>query len=834
MKNSKLYTSSMCSIFCLVLLTGKLFSQPMPPKSASELKIALEKLNVLGSVLYVGAHPDDENTAFLSYCSSGRLLKTGYLSLTRGDGGQNLIGTEQGEELSVLRTQELLDARRIDGAEQFFSRAIDFGYSKSAEETIRFWGEDKVLSDVVWVIRKFRPDIIVTRFPTTGEGGHGNHTASAIFAEKAFGLAADPTAFPEQLKYVKTWQAKRLYWNGWLRAIQGRKDYKSKLVKIDLGAYNPVIGKSYTEIAVESRNMHRSQGVGASGNRGENINYFELMKGTQPGNGLFADIDQSWKRIPGSYRIEELLNQANKEFDIEKPEKIVPILLKAYSEMEKVKDDYWVPLKEKELIEVIRSCAGIWIESIASDYSTVPGGKLKVTAGIVNRSALPFVLKNLKFSYGEQSFSNVALKNQQFQKFETTLNTPKDLEITEPYWLANQHGFATYTVNDQQLIGSPQNENQLIASFTLSLNGQDIILYTPVYYRWTDPVRGEKYRPVEIRPAVSINLESKVYYFPGDNKRNIKVKLTGNADNVTGKLSLQGLPGWIIEPKSIAFSIKEKGNELTETFTVRPPQNYSVEQINAEAETNYGITGRGIEEINYPHIPVQTLFPPSTAKFIRLDIKKFNNNIGYIMGSGDLIPDILKELGYNVTLLSDEELDNGDLSRYDVIISGVRAYNTRPRLEADQKRLMKFVDNGGTYIVQYNTNFNLVTDNIGPYPFHISRDRITVEDSPVKFVNPDHQLLNFPNKILQSDFNDWIQERGLHFADTWDKNYETVLSGNDLGDAPLEGGLLFSHYGKGIFIYMGYAWFRQLPAGVPGAVKLFINLLSSGNYNKTK
>ena len=834
MKYSKLFTSVIYAIFCLILFKCELFPQPKPPKSAAELKIALQKLNVLGTVLYIGAHPDDENTAFLSYCSSGKYLRTGYLSLTRGDGGQNLIGTEQGEELSVLRTQELLDAREIDGAEQFFSRAIDFGYSKSAEETIRFWGEDKVLSDVVWVIRKFRPDIIVTRFPSTGEGGHGNHTASAIFAEKAFDLAADPTAFQEQLKYVKTWQAKRLYWNGWLRAIQGRKDDESKLVNIDLGAYNPVIGKSYTEIAVESRNMHRSQGVGASGNRGENINYFELMKGTQSGNGLFGDIGQSWKRIPNSDKIEELLNQANKEFDIEKPEKIVPILLKAYSEMEKVKDDYWVQLKEKELIEVIRSCAGIWIESIASDYSTVPGGKLKVTAGIVNRSDLPLVLKNLQFSYGEQSFSNIELKNQKFQKFETTLSTPKDLEITEPYWLANQHGFATYTVNDQLLIGSPQNENQLNASFTLSLNGQDIILSTPVYYRWTDPVRGEKYRLVEIRPAVSINLESKVYYFPDGNKREIKVKLTGNTGNVSGKLSLRGLSGWKIEPESVSFSIKEKGNELSERFIVTPPDNYSTAEINAVAETNYGIIDRGIEEINYIHIPVQTLFPPSTAKFIRLDIKKFNANIGYIMGAGDLIPDILKELNYIVTLLSDEELDNGDLSKYDVIISGVRAYNTRPRLEADQQRLIDFVNNGGTYIVQYNTNFNLVTDNIGPYPFHISRDRITVEDSPVKFVNPGHQLLNFPNKIMQKDFQDWVQERGLHFADSWDKNYETVLSGNDPGDAPLEGGLLFSHYGKGIFIYTGYAWFRQLPAGVPGAVKLFINLLSSGNYNKTK
>ncbi len=811
----------------IILLSCQIIqAQPVKQPDAAELELAIKKLNVLGSVLYVAAHPDDENTAALAYFESGRLLRAGYCAMNRGSGGQNLIGDEQADALGVIRTQELLAARRIDGAEQFFTRAVDFGYSKNPEETFGIWGKQKILSDVVWIIRKFRPDVIITRFPGTGAGGHGHHTASALLAEEAFKLSGDPNSFPEQLKYVKTWQPKRLYYNvmSWRRSSTD----ESHDIKIDLGAYNPLLGKSYTEIAAESRSMHKSQGFGVSARRGEQINYFQYLEGDTAKTDLFEGIDLTWNRVKGSSKVSALLKEVEQEYNPQDPAASLPKLIKAYSELKKLNDDYWVPLKKKELLEVIRGAAGLWLEADADSYSYVPGDSVKISASVVNRSGYPIKLKSVSVSY-QATPDNVdrILSGNEMLKYDETSVLPADVSITQPYWLMKPHGKGAYTVDDQQMIGKASKDPPLTAQFTMTAGTTDFTMDVPVFYHWTDPVHGEEYRPIVIAPPVSINLSDNIYLFTDNSAEPVTVKLKSNTGNANGKLRLQVPDGWKIQPASYEYSFTEKGKEKIFTFSVTPPKGQTESTLQAVAEEDGKVITRGVVTIDYPHIPIQTLFPPAQAKLLRLNIKKTISNIGYIMGSGDKIPEYLRQLGYSVKMLSDAELDTADLSSFDAIVTGIRAYNTRDRLVQDQPRLMNYVKDGGTLVEQYNTTAHLELDNIGPYPFSLSHDRITVEEAPISFVNPSLPVLNYPNKITQDDFTGWVQERGLYFADQWDPRYQVVLSGNDPGEQPLDGGMLYADYGKGVYIYTGYSWFRQIPAGVPGAFRFFVNMISA-------
>ena len=818
-------------LYVLLLLSQisiPIYAQPDRILTSGEIKSALKKLNVLGSVLYIAAHPDDENTALLSFFSSGESIHTGYLSLTRGDGGQNLIGSEQGELLGLIRTQELLDARKIDGAEQFFSRAYDFGFSKSPDETFAFWDKEKILSDVVWVIRKFRPDIILTRFPITGEGGHGHHTASAILAEEAFNLSGDPNKFPEQLKYLKPWQPKRLLWNAWLPIIEKRKEDTSNLPKLDVGEFNPFLGKSYTEIAAESRSMHKSQGFGTGGTRGESIQYFEPREGAPVKKDLFEDIDLSWKRVKGSDKLAVLLRKADQTYNPDKPEEVLPLLIDAYKEMDKIEDDYWVPIKRLELKEVIGSLLGLWTEAISNVFSTVPGQDINFTASIVNRINFPFTLKSINCSFCKSdSDINAELgKGKIFQK-SFTVTVPKDASLSQPYWLSNEHSNGTFTVNNQELIGKPENDPSVIVKFVLDINGSEISFTTPLLYRWIDPIRGEKYRPLEILPAISINFEDKVYLFPDNNSKKIVVHIINNSTSLSGKLRLSHPDGWKVTPEEVSFTFEKKDEEKLLEFSITPPAENSEVKINAEALIANSEYDLGITRINYDHIPIQTYLPKAEIKAVRFFTLKTVSNIGYIMGSGDNIPDYLSQLGYNITLLSDNDLVTKDLSGFDAIIAGVRVYNTKKLMAHVQNKLLNYISNGGNLLVQYTVNRDIVIPNIGPYPINISTDRVTDEEAKVSVVDSTSSLLRYPNRIIQKDFNEWIQERGLYFADKWDANFHSVISCGDKGEKPLEGGLLIAKYGKGNFIYTGYAFFREVPAGVPGAIRLFINLFSA-------
>jgi LmbE family N-acetylglucosaminyl deacetylase len=800
--------------------------------SSADLEIALQKLNVLGSVLYVAAHPDDENTALLAYFSKGRKYRTAYLSLTRGEGGQNLIGPEQGVEIGLIRTQELLSARRIDGAEQYFTRAIDFGYSKTAEETLKFWGKDNVLSDIVWVIRRFRPDIIITRFTADNFGGHGHHRASALLTQEAFTAAADPNKFPEQLKYVTPWQAKRLFWNSWRSPQQ--EGTKGPL-RVNTGEYNPLLGRSYSEIAAEGRSQHKSQGFGSAARRGTQYDNFQLLAGEPASRDIFEGIDVSWNRVPRGRKVGRLLAESLRSFDPADPSKSIPGLVAAYEEMGKLPDEPWVRLKKEEAARVIQACGGIWLEAIAGDYAVAPGDAVQIRTTAVNRCGLPVVFHSLGFpKLAPDSVQDRPLKDNELFTIDTTFRMPADFPISQPYWLEAPHPEGLYSVGDQNLIGLAENPPAVSARIGLTIDGHLLEYSIPVLFRWTDPVNGELLRPLEVRPRVTIQIEDKVCIFPGENSREIKLRLQSDSPDISGIVRLQGPPTWKITPASRPFSLARKYDECEIVFDVSPPKAAEVAELTAVAEVAGEKISRELVEISYPHIHRQVYFPESRFKVVKLDVKTDGKKIGYIMGAGDEIPSALQNLGYDVDLLDDERIENSDLSQFDTVITGVRAYNTRESLKLAKDRLLAFVAGGGTLVVQYNVASAKLGDRIGPYPFTIGRDRVSVETAPVTFLAPGHQLLNVPNKITPEDFDGWIQERGLYFASQWDKRYETVLSCHDPGEPDKAGGLLFARYGKGVFIYTAYAWFRQLPAGVPGAFRLFANIISAGKNTEQR
>lgn len=822
------------SIFILILLRFHCaYAQPAEVMNASEIKLALKKLNVLGSVLYVAAHPDDENTAVLSYFSSGKLFRTGYLSLTRGDGGQNLIGSEQSDQLGLIRTNELLEARRIDGAEQFFTRAIDFGYSKSPDETFTIWDKQKLLFDVVWAIRKFKPDIIITRFPADGNGGHGHHTASAIVAEEAFKMAGDPNSFPEQLRYIDVWQPERLYWNAWTPALENRKENLLKYISIDLGSFNKLLGKSYSEISALARTLHKSQGFGASGRRGETLNYFSYVLGSKANNDITEGIDLTWNRVDGSQKVKELLLEAEKNFNPEDPSQSLPVLVKAYKQLSLLPSSYWKEVKLNELQNVIRSCAGIWLECISTDKSAAFGSEVNLNAGIVNRSSYPINLKCLKLNFTDSTITlNKELISGKFISQNIKEIVPSNWKISNPYWLELAHREGLYEINDVTLTGIADFRNELKCQFTLILDGIEISFNTPIYYRWTDPVDGEKYSSFLVSPPVSVRLKDKTVVFPNQSSKDLKIILVGHSNDLQGNIKLILPNGWKIEPDNILFNLKNKNDEKEISFKISPPKENATAVLSFEINTNLGSSDREIIQLNYKHILPQNYFPKAEIKLVKMNLEKKINSIGYVMGAGDEIPEYLQQIGYELTVLSDEDLELSSLNKFDAIITGIRAYNTIEKLRLFHANLIKYVEAGGTLIVQYNNNRELVVDQVGPYPFTISRDRVTEENSLVNFINPNNQLLNFPNKILPSDFDGWIQERGLYFADKWDEKYETLIGCNDKGETRKDGGLLFTKYGKGIFIYTGYAFFRQLPGGVPGAYKLFVNLISANVYKE--
>ena len=812
----------------LLIISTTIFAQKQ--MNAGEIKLALKKLNILGSVLYIAAHPDDENTRLIAYMSNETMVRTGYLSLTRGDGGQNLVGTEKGPLMGVLRTQELLEARKIDGGEQFFTRAVDFGYSKTAEETFVKWDKQKVLADVVWAIRRFRPNVIITRFPSTSKAGHGHHTASAILAAEAFDLAGDAKAFPEQLNYTSTWQPKRLYLNSstwWDKDLPTKAlDDPDQYITIDIGTYNTLLGKSYAEIASESRTMHKSQGFGTGKVRGSKLEYLELIKrGKSTNNNIFSAIDITWNKVKGGTEIKKLLTEANTNFNAEDPEKTVITLLNAYQLIDKLPDNQkWKSIKLSEIRKIITSCAGLFIEVTANEYSVATGTNIELTTRLVNRSNLKIEL--LKAKYGEKDTTiNITLTNNKAVSFKRNFTCP-NRQKTNPYWL--NHPFeGIYTVDSQDLIGIPQNRTELGVFFLLKINDILFPISRRIVYKHTDRVKGEIYRPFVVLPKVTANISDNVYIFSDSKSKEIRVTLKAHKENEAGNVSLNLPHGWKSEPNSIQYNLVKKNEEKIVVFNVTPSSNESVGDIKVILNDTKK-TAKSLVTIEYDHIQTQTLLPEAKAKLVRLNVAIKGKNIGYIKGAGDEVPTALEQLGYAVTMLDENSLKNSDLSQYDAIVAGIRTYNTNKYMGNVYDRLMNYVKNGGNYVVQYNTNRRVDTKIIGPYPFKLSRDRVTVEEAKVTFLAPENSIMNTPNKITEADFDNWVQERGLYFPNEWDKKYTPILGWNDPNEEMTKGSLLVTNYGKGSFIYTGISLFRELPAGVPGAFKLLANIVSYG------
>lgn len=799
------------------------------PASSSEILDDLKKLDVLGSVLYLAAHPDDENTRLISWLANEKRVRTGYLSLTRGDGGQNLIGTEKGELIGVLRTQELMEARKIDGGMQFFTRAVDFGYSKSTKETLEKWNEREVLWDIVWVIRKFQPDVIVTRFPATKYAGHGHHSASAVLAEKAFEMAADPSVFPDQLKTVTAWRTKRLYHNTstwWNKDLQETYQENPNMLRVDVGGYNPITGKWNNQIAMESRSQHKSQGFGANILRGEQFEYLDFVKGEKAETDLFDGIDLSWGRVPKSKDIQSKINTIIDNYDAQNPAASVADMV----ELLRIMNTYphpnqWIEWKKEALINLIVDASGLWFEAVTDNEYGVIGESIKIETSVINTGQLKDItIENLSIAGIDTAAFSIVEPNK-WTHFTLPYTIPLKTAITQPYWLTEPYK-NMFKVADIHLRGLPENPPVFDVTVKLSVYGMEMEYKIPVQYKWRDRVAGENLQDFSIRPDLTVNLDNSVYVAPTGQSKDISVTVVAHKEKITGKLALNLPEGWTASPASHIVTLNKKGAATVFNFKVTAGENASSGLFTVNCKNAEKTYDKSIVEIDYPHIHKQVLFPKAQATLVTGDLKVTRQNIAYVMGAGDNVPEAIEQLGAKVSILNPDNIAATNLSDFDAVVIGIRAYNTQESLAKYQEVLMKYVEQGGFVLVQYNTNRGLKTENLGPYPFKLSRDRVTDEFAKATLLKPDHLIFNSPNKIEQTDFDNWVQERGLYFANEWDSNYEALISWNDLNEDPTSGALLATKYGEGYYVFTGISFFRQLPAGVPGAFKLFANILS--------
>ena len=827
----------------LFFLPWRVAAQAPGSWSSADIHHAIQKLSFLGSALYVAAHPDDENTRLISYLSNEVKAETAYLSMTRGDGGQNLIGPEIAEMLGVIRTQELLAARRIDGGNQMFSRAVDFGFSKHPDETLDVWGEEEALSDVVWAIRRWQPDIIVNRFWHEYEERlagrmHGHHTASGMLSYEAFDLAARPDIFPEQFVYVEPWQPRRLYFNSYTWFRDSRQVDSSKLAFVDVGVYYPLLGQSNNEIAARSRSMHKCQGFGGPLSRGTEMEELLLLKGDKPGEpaDLFEGINTTWTRVKGGGAIGKLLGEVELAFDHAHPSASVPQLVQAYRMMERLPDGYWKRVKMAETQRVIEACLALFLEAAAEDYAAVPGDSVKLIIEAINRSPASVLLQSVTFiPQDADTVLDVILDNNRRQRFEHRLLLPEGSSYTSPYWLREPHGLGMYAVGEQSLRGLPETQRALRVRFNLLIEGEPMEFTKGVVYKETDPVAGEVYRPFELTPPVYVNIAEKVYIFGDERPRQVEVMVKAARSGVEGMVRLTAPEGWRVEPGAVRVSLPSRGQEQLVAFEVFPPTAQSEGPLHATVEMGGKTFDRELTVIDYAHIPAQMVLQHSESKVVKVDLRKAGERVAYIMGAGDEIPASLEQIGFDVDVLESGEVSAAGLKKYDAVILGIRAYNTVEWLPFKQAELFDYVKNGGTMIVQYNTASRLVVpdENLAPYRLELSRNRVTVEQATMNFLQPDHAVLNFPNEITQGDFDGWVQERGLYFPGEWDRDHFTpIFSVQDPGEEASEGSLLVGKYGDGYYIYTGLSFFRELPAGVPGAFRLFANLISIGKQDR--
>ncbi|WP_114751900.1 PIG-L family deacetylase [Pleomorphovibrio marinus] len=819
-------------LYCLYLFfvtycfTGKVFSQ-----SSSEVYHELLKLKETKRVLYLAAHPDDENTRLISYLANREHVQVAYLSLTRGDGGQNLIGKELGLELGMIRTQELLKARETDGGRQFFSRAIDFGFSKHPEETFNNWDREKLLSDVVWVIRKFQPDIMINRFNDTPGTTHGHHTASAILSLEAFEKAADPNEFPDQLQWVEPWQPRRVFWNAY--SWQGQYDPEEGKSHhgFDVGEYNPLIGTTYTQIAADSRTMHKSQGFGATAPIGESNDFMELVKGEGFQDHPFEGIPNRWESLENGANLENSIDHILANFDFIHPLNSLPELLGLKASLEELDmEAEWLKEKIQLLEEIILMTIGVKAEFTVNKELSFPGDQVKVKLVVNNPTSTAVQVDTFHTLDQNETINQLISDNQAFTK-EFGLEIPSEYPISQPYWLEDWPDGTLFKIEEQTKIGPPFNRPNIEGNLKVRIKGQEFHLKLPLKFKYNDQVDGEIQQPFTVVPEVSLSLSKDNLFLINKEEGELKVVVSFEDKIEKGQLVLEGLA----DSEYMVFEriVEEDKRRVTYILKVDSPEGEEKSQVTAKYILPNGKSfAQNTKRIIYDHIPNLTYFPPSTFNLVRLDLSISPQSIAYIPGAGDDMPGILSSLGYSVEVLENGNYELGKLKTYDTVIVGIRAFNVNQALAENVNELMAYVHEGGNLIVQYNTSSPLLTRRLGPYPFQISRDRVSVEEVPVKADFDAHEAMHSPNEILERDFEGWVQERGLYFPDKWDDQYTAPLAMSDPGESTKRGALLLADYGKGTFAYSGISWFRQLPAGVPGAIKIFVNLIEqAGNGN---
>ncbi len=828
----------------LILLLSIVFHKTLSAQGsvkqldASEIYEELEKFNFLGTALYVAAHPDDENTRLISYLSNGLHARTAYLSLTRGDGGQNLIGTEIRELLGVLRSQELQMARATDGGQQFFTRANDFGYSKHPDETLKIWNKDKVMEDILYVIRTFKPDIIVNRFDHRTPGRtHGHHTSSAMLSMEAFDLSNDPTVYPNQAKEYGTWQPTRLFMNTSWWFYGGRDKFaeadKSHLVPVDAGVYYPSRGISNNEIASLARSKHRSQGFGSAGGRGSQMEWLEPLKGEELNGSkdLFDGVNTSWSRVKGGQQIKDKMAEILETYDFRNPSKSVPDLLAVHDLLQNIQDPHWKPIKEEHLNNIIAACTGLHIEASAEAQQATTGDSTEVTVEVTNRSDYHLQLQSVHVNQNlvtEEKPLETNTQNKWFHK----VNISDDLKFSNPYWLDQKGELGIYSVEDPLLRTTPQSPGALSATFNILVEGRLIEITKEVNYRYVDPAQGEIRQPFVVIPPATLSFDKEMYLFANDDAQSLTVNVRAGKDALQGTLTLEVPDGWSVAPQSVEVDVAIRSQEKGFAFELKPPKSVSESYIKASIVVDGNSHNKNLINIDYDHIPLQTILLPSESKIVKVPMQKGGQNIGYLMGAGDKMPECLTNVGYNISLLEVDALTTTNLDQYDAVVIGIRAYNTLSKLKLYNAALFDYAERGGTLITQYNTSRRLNFEHLSPYPLKLSRKRVTDEYAEIRIINPEHKVMNTPNKITSADFDNWVQERGLYFPEEWDEKYEPIISCNDKGEDPLDGSLLIAEHGNGHIVYSSISWFRQLPAGVPGAYRIFANMLALSSDNK--
>ncbi len=818
-------------------------------RGLSGLKQALDRLDIVSSVLHTGAHPDDENSSMLAWLSRGEGARTAYLSATRGEGGQNLLGTELFEALGVIRTEELLAARAFDRGRQFFTPNYEFGFSKTADETLEKWGESALVGDFVRVIRQFRPEVIISRWSGTPADGHGHHQAAGIATLEAFHAAADANRYPE---HGRPWQARKLY----VSTRGGRDSDAVGDVRINVGAYGAALGRSYHEVAMEGRSLHRTQSMGAARERGPrftSLDWIEQVGPGGPGDSIFegtthtlldlAVLDPSLRSDLEALQSD--IETIRGRVTLDDPAAILADVVRAIGRIQNLRSrtrvehvDFLLGIQEGDFHEAASLAAGVSVEVLASDDAVVPGQEFDLIVAVTNNGPFDFstVHTVIDIPDGWQTVgipAPVAVAAGERVEQPLRVAPHAQASFTEPYWLREPRTDDRFAWPDAEAATLPFEMPLMQAETEIEFGGGAFRILSHAEYVYVDDVFGERRSLVSVVPEVSVQLTPEGAVVPLTGAREKEFVVTLHNQEPTGgtaRVSLTLPEGWSATPAMETVRFSRAGETVAVPFIVNVPARAGQFEVGASVELDGRSYQRGYRVIAYPHIETRRIYADARSRVTVFPLETRAGNVGYVAGAGDRVADSLRQLGIPVSFLTSDELSRGDLSVYDSIVLGIRAYAVREDLRAYNQRLLDYVESGGTVIVQYNT-YQTLEDGYAPYPFSINRphDRVTVEDAPVTFVEPDHPMLNFPNRITAADFEGWVQERGLYFMGDWDDRYTPILASNDPGEEPRLGGMMVAEAGSGRWVYTGYAFFRQLPAGVPGAYRLFSNMISLGN-----